>query len=131
MKAIPFCFAWAVISLTNSIASEPVAASRNIPVTEAAELLANDKTVVVLDIRTPEEFEKGHIQGAKLIDYMADDFESKIGKLNKDVTYLMHCASGGRSGRAMKKFRKAGFKSVLHLKEGFRGWQAAGQPVAR
>jgi rhodanese-related sulfurtransferase len=60
--------------------------------------------IVVIDVRTPEEFAAGHIKGAKNIDFTAGDFKAKISELDRGVTYLMHCQSGGRSGNAMPGF---------------------------
>ena len=63
--------------------------------------------VVVLDVRTPKEFKEGHIPGATNIDFTTPDFEKRIGKLDKSKTYLVHCASGGRSRtRALVSSRK-------------------------
>lgn len=102
---------------------------RDVDVAAAAQLIAADDSVVVLDIRTPEEFARGHIEGAVNIDYMADDFAKKLAMLDRNRTYLMHCQSGGRSGKSLAKFTELGFKSVLHLEAGFAGWQSAGRPV--
>lgn len=96
----------------------------------AARLIA-DRKVIVLDIRTPDEFKAGHIAGAKLIDFRAADFEKKLSELDKAKTYLVHCASGGRSTRSLETFKKLRFQSVVHLDGGFRAWEKAGQPVEK
>lgn len=56
----------------------------------AFELLAENEDVVILDIRTPGEFERGHLAGALNVDYRADDFAEQLGKLDKEATYLVH-----------------------------------------
>lgn len=104
---------------------------RNISVASAARLLGEDTSVVVLDIRTPAEFSRGHIPGARNIDYMASDFEAALSSLDRETRYLMHCQSGGRSGKATPKFEALGFTEVLHLDAGFAGWEAAGEPVEK
>lgn len=63
---------------------------QNIDAASAAKLLAENGDVVVLDIRTPAEFERGHLKGALNIDYRAADFADKLGALDKDKTYLVH-----------------------------------------
>src|SRR5687768_17154520 len=85
-------------------ASTPAAAStaaassiKDVTPQEAEDLIKSRKDVVVLDVRTPEEFQSGHIAGAKNVDAQEDDFASKLGALDKDKTYLLHCAAGGRS----------------------------------
>ena len=116
---------------TSSSSSQGVEAIRNIEVAEAALLLSTDDTVVVLDIRTPAEFAQGHIDGAVNVDFMGDSFDSGIAALDKDTTYLMHCRSGGRSGKSLAKFQEHGFTSILHLDSGIAGWEAAGQPLTK
>ncbi|MCB1062246.1 MAG: rhodanese-like domain-containing protein [Verrucomicrobiae bacterium] len=97
----------------------------------AASLLASADKPVVLDIRTPAEFADGHIEGAKMIDFQAADFESKVAELDRDKTYLVHCQGGGRSTSSLPVFEKLGFKHVVHLDGGFGGWESSGQPVAK
>ena len=98
---------------------------------EAAQKLLADKTVVVLDIRTPEEFRAGHLRGATNIDFRAADFERQIAALPKDAAYLLHCASGNRSTQALPVFQKHPFKALFHLDGGLKAWEKAGLPVAK
>jgi phage shock protein E len=97
---------------------------------EAAKLLAKGE-VTVLDVRTPGEYAGGRITGATNIDFLASDFADKISKLDREKTYLVHCASGGRSTKCLPQLEKAGFKRVIHLDGGFKAWQAAGNPVEK
>jgi rhodanese-related sulfurtransferase len=87
--------------------------------------------VTVLDVRTPDEYKEAHIAGAKNIDFTENDFESKVGGLDKSKPYLVHCASGGRSTNSLATFKKLGFQSIYHLDGGFKAWQAAGKPVEK
>ncbi len=98
---------------------------------EEFDKLRADKSNVVLDVRTEKEFKAGHIPGAVNIDINAPDFDEKIGKLEKNKTYLVHCAAGGRSARACKKLEGVGFKELYDLAPGFRGWEKAGKPVEK
>ena len=90
-----------------------------------------DAKVVVLDIRTPEEYKEGHIAGATNIDFKAKDFADNVAKLDKTKTYVVHCQSGGRSTRSLETFKTLGFKSIVHLDGGFSGWEKAKLPVAK
>jgi phage shock protein E len=90
-----------------------------------------DTNVVVLDVRTPDEFKAGHIRGAKSVDFRSADFAKKLGELDRNKTYLVHCASGGRSTSSLETFQKLGFKSVVHLDGGFNAWKRAGKPVEK
>ncbi|HZR21377.1 MAG TPA: rhodanese-like domain-containing protein [Verrucomicrobiae bacterium] len=96
-----------------------------------AQKLIDDKKVVVLDIRTPGEFSTGRIAGAKNIDFQAPDFEQKIETLDKSKSYLVHCASGGRSSHSLLLFKKHQFESIYHLDGGIKAWQKAGLPVEK
>jgi rhodanese-related sulfurtransferase len=124
-----------ILMFTLSASSEEITGqkleSRDVSVDEAAELIQSNKDLIILDIRTPGEFKEGHLKGARLINFMGDDFDEELAKLQKDIPYLMHCASGGRSSRALAKFKENGFKSVLHLKAGFMGWKKAGKPIEK
>jgi rhodanese-related sulfurtransferase len=97
---------------------------------EAAKILADGKTAVV-DVRTPDEFKDGHLKGAKNIDIMSSDFEAQLSKLDKTQPTLVHCQAGGRSTRALKVFEKLGFTHLIHLDDGYGGWEAAGKPVVK
>jgi rhodanese-related sulfurtransferase len=92
---------------------------------------ADTNSTVVLDVRTKEEYQKGHIPGSVLIDFTAEDFEQKVAKLDKDKTYLVHCASGGRSARACKKMEQLGFIKLYNLEGGMAAWEKAGKPVEK
>ena len=104
--------------------------AKHVKADEAAKIIAEGKTVVV-DVRTADEFKDGHIKGAKNIDILSDDFESQLAKLDKTQPTLVHCQAGGRSMRALKVFEKLGFEHLIHLDEGFGGWEAAGKPVEK
>lgn len=97
----------------------------------AARLLESDKKVVVIDVRTPDEFVGGHIAGATNINFRSPEFASSLGALDRNQTYLVHCAGGGRSTSSLETFEKLGFKRVVHLDGGFSGWAEAGKPVAK
>ena len=86
---------------------------------------------VILDVRTPEEYEGGRIEGSENIDYYGDDFRERIEALDKDQTYLVYCASGNRSGRALKLMSDLGFERVYNLIGGITRWQSEGLPVTR
>ncbi len=97
----------------------------------SAEKLLTEKKVVVIDVRTPKEFAAGHIKGAKLINFSSADFAAKLGELDRNQEYLVHCATGGRSTKSLAVFKKLGFKQVAHLDGGFEAWKSAGEPVEK
>lgn len=81
----------------------------------------------LIDVRTPEEYEKGHIEAAKLIDFFASDFKEQVAKLDKDKSVYLYCKSGGRSGKASKILANLGFKNIYDLKGGYTAWEAEKQ----
>ncbi len=97
----------------------------------AEKLLASRKDVVLIDVRTPAEYSRGHIPGATNLDYTAESFPAELGKLDRSKTYVVHCAAGGRSTQSLAVFARLGFKSVHHLDGGLNGWIAAGKPVEK
>ena len=102
----------------------------DISIEEAAELLKNPE-VIVLDLRTPREFAGGHLVGARNVDFNDPGFGENLAGLDRRRSYVVHCASGSRSGRALPLFGELGFEKINHLRPGFRGWVAAGYPVER
>jgi rhodanese-related sulfurtransferase len=85
--------------------------------------------VIILDVRTPEEFAEGYIEGAKNIDFYHADFESQITSLAKDVTYAIYCRSGKRSSQAMEIMQEFGFENLYNLEGGIIEWTNTGMPV--
>lgn len=86
--------------------------------------------VQLVDVRTPEEFAKGHVEGALNIDWLADGFMDKAGKLDKSKPVLLYCAAGGRSEEALAAMKKAGYTKAVDMLGGFNGWKKAGLPVS-
>ncbi len=102
---------------------------RNIDVAEW-ETLRKDPKVVVLDVRTAEEFADGHMKGAINLDIRGGKFAETLAGLDKTKTYLVHCAVGGRSAKACGQMDGLKFEKVLNLSGGITAWEAAGhKPV--
>jgi rhodanese-related sulfurtransferase len=85
--------------------------------------------LVVLDVRTPEEFAEGHLEDAVLIDFYDADFADQLAALERDVPYLVYCRSGNRSGEAMSMMEELGFTSAVDVDGGIVAWAAAGLSV--
>jgi len=115
---------------TDTAALATDAAFKNLSVEEFARMAA-DKRNVILDVRTATEFQAGHLPGAVNLDFNAPDFEAKAALLDKTKTYLVHCASGGRSVKACEKLGRLDFPKLYNLLGGFRAWAQAGKPVEK
>lgn len=117
----------ALFSLTFSVTAEDV---KNVEAKEAAEILAKGE-VIVLDVRTADEFAEGHIKGAKNIDFLDSNFKAEAAKLDKTKTYLVHCQAGGRSTKSLESLKELGITNLIHLDDGFGGWKEKGLPVEK
>ena len=105
-------------------------AFQDLGVEEFAQMAA-DKHNVILDVRTPGEFNAGHIPGALNLDVNAADFQEKSAALDKNKVYLVHCASGIRSVRACQQLSRLEFPKLYNLPGGFKAWVKAGKPVEK
>ena len=81
--------------------------------------LKKNNTPQLIDVRTPEEFAKGHLEGAKNINFNAANFDAQITQLDKNKPVFIYCHSGGRSGKAYKKMKAHGFTTVYDMKGGY------------
>jgi len=94
--------------------------------------LVDKQSGIILDVRTPEEFQAGHIPGAINIDWKnQDEFKTKIKALAKDKTLLVYCHSGHRSGLATKYLKAQGYEKIYNLETGILGWKAANYDVEK
>jgi phage shock protein E len=97
---------------------------------EAAATIADPpEDLVILDVRTPEEFAEGHIEGAVMIDFYSDTFDAELAALDPDVSYVVYCRSGNRSGQTITKMEQIGFQSVEDIDGGVVAWASAGLPL--
>lgn len=88
---------------------------------EFAAAISNTSSVILIDVRTAEEFAQGHIPGAINIDVKANDFKDRITSLDKRKTAAVYCRSGVRSMTAARILAGAGFR-VYNLQNGILGW---------
>ena len=103
-------------------------ASTTITPAEAMALLDERDDVVVVDVRTPEEYAEGHLAGALNVNLQGPDFAGEIAELPLDGTYVVYCRSGNRSAQAVEIMVEAGFTDVRDL-GGIGDWEAAGGEV--
>lgn len=111
--------------------AESAGVVKNVSPDEAEKLLKENAKIVVLDVRTPEEFAAGHMAGAQNIDFLEAGFAAKIAQLDPSKTYLLHCAGGGRSSKALSIMEARKFAALYHLHEGFKAWVSAGKTVVK
>jgi rhodanese-related sulfurtransferase len=97
---------------------------------EATQLI-NRQDALVLDVRSAEEYAKGHILGAKNLPLA--DLGRRAAELDKHKAkpVIVHCENGNRSTSALSLLRKQGFASAVNLAGGYAAWQQAGLPVEK
>jgi rhodanese-related sulfurtransferase len=109
--------------------------------TEIINLRANDfnkklqeeSTPQLIDIRTPREYNMGHIAGAININYYDPSFKDNIRKANLDTNkpIYIYCRSGNRSRNALNVFKALNFKKIIHLVYGINDWYRSGLPLTK
>jgi len=100
----------------------------NLTATEFAEKIKELHSAPIVDVRTPDEFSKGHLQNAFNYNWNGNDFQKQISKLDKSKPVFVYCLSGGRSSSAASQMRSEGFKEVYELSGGIMKWRAANLP---
>ncbi|MBL7931318.1 MAG: rhodanese-like domain-containing protein [Bacteroidia bacterium] len=124
MRTIFFCF----ITLFCLVTKAQV---RNVDAIEFKKLI-DEKKSVLIDLRTNDEIKnKGMIKGATQLDFLDKNAEASIDKLDKNKTYLIYCAGGGRSGDCAQLMQEKGFKSVVNLEKGFDDWKKKGFEIEK
>lgn len=88
----------------------------------AHELIENNKEMLILDVRTVEEYKEGHIPGATLIPVQILDVKLDEIDEYKEKPVLVYCAAGGRSPRAVQMLVENDFTNIYHMDRGFSGW---------
>ncbi|MEZ4795862.1 MAG: rhodanese-like domain-containing protein [Flavobacteriaceae bacterium] len=85
--------------------------------------------VQLVDVRTPEEYQEGYIEGFQNIDFLSDTFLQDVEKLDKEKPVIVYCRSGGRSARCSKLMVEKGFKKVYDLDGGISKWKSEGNEI--
>jgi rhodanese-related sulfurtransferase len=127
--------ALSVIALLGALCFMPAASAADAATMTQTELLERlerkDPGVVVLDVRTADEFAAGHVPGARNVSH--DLLASRIDELApiRGKQVVLYCRSGRRTLLAEDILRKAGFKNLAHLEGDYLAWEAAKQPIER
>lgn len=79
----------------------------------------NPKEILLVDVRTPQEYNAGHLENAQNINWFDEDFSDKFSSIDKDKTIYVYCKVGGRSAKAQEKLLSLGYKNVINLEGGY------------
>ncbi len=110
----------------------PSPAIQNLGVSDAFALVEKNQgnsNFVILDVRTSAEYQQSHLAGAINLDFYAQDFQSRTGRLDKNRQYLVYCRSGARSAQASQVMLSEGFSRISNMLQGISEWISAGYPV--
>jgi len=126
MKVIPLVFSL-IIAITFSTKAQ---APKNIDSKQFAELSATNEGVI-LDVRTPGEYSRGHIEGSTLIDVSNRNFVDKVSLLQKDKPIYIYCLTGSRSQAVANFLSQNGYSKIYNLTYGIIEWQRYGFPIVQ
>jgi rhodanese-related sulfurtransferase len=101
----------------------------DLTVQQAHELIQARTSLVILDVRTQEEYDEGHIEGTTLI--TVGELATRLEELSRDDELLVYCRTGNRSSSAVSLLRDNGFTKIYHLRDGITAWIRAGYPIVK
>lgn len=100
----------------------------SLPPVEAHKRLIGERPPIIVDVRMKNEFDSGHIQGAKHIPL--NDLDKEMSQLPKDREIMCICHSGVRSNMAAGRLHRAGYKAI-NIRGGMLGWEKANLPIKK
>ncbi|MDQ3141447.1 MAG: rhodanese-like domain-containing protein [Bacteroidota bacterium] len=121
LAATTFVFSSCTIGQTKTLSTKLTA-------TEFAKKIKKLPSALIIDVRTPAEFSKGHLKNSFNYNWNGSEFQNQISKLDKSKPVFVYCLSGGRSSSAANQMRSNGFKQVCELSGGIMDWRAANLP---
>ena len=99
----------------------------DVTVEEAKSLVESNVSLIIVDVRTREEYDSGHIEGAILIP--VSELEGRINELSKEEEFLIYCRTGNRSSNSVNILKANGYTKIFHMNDGIIAWIQAGYPT--
>jgi len=121
----------ASISLGGCFGSAEADNPKHVNVMEFQKLINEVPGAVVVDVRTPQEFGAGHLQGAILLPVQVLDTKATQVLQDKNAPYFVYCRSGNRSEVAVNMLKKMGYTNVTNMLGGIIDWSNKGLPLTR
>ena len=119
-KALPWIVLGAALALIGILLFQPKAGGGFTKVDSAGLVALQQKGAQVIDVRTPGEYQLGHIVGS--VNVPVDQLQASAASWNRDSQYVVYCASGARSAQAQQIMQQMGFKDVADLTGGVATW---------
>jgi thioredoxin 1 len=123
------CLLTGVFSCQNQANTSNTKAINTSITVEEFEKKLSDGNAQLIDVRTPEEYNQGHLKGALNYNINSSEFENQLSKLDKNKPVLVYCLSGGRSGSAAEMMADKGFTEVYNMQGGIMKWIAANKKL--
>jgi rhodanese-related sulfurtransferase len=117
LKILPVAISLFLLSSMALHSQSPVEVNSS----EVSDMIKKDKNLVILDVRTAEEYAEGHIQGAINMDMHQPGMLDNINKLQKNATYIVYCRTKNRSGIVVNNMLQNGFKNMYQMMDGITG----------
>lgn len=127
MKKLPFVYVLLFIAISSC--KEAESSKITVITPEEMQSFLEVDNVQLIDVRTQEEYNKGHIQGAQNINFFSPTFFDDINKLDKEKPVYLYCNSGKRSAKCAEKMIEIGFTKIYDLEGGFSKWKHEGLAV--
>ncbi len=129
-KPLSLLLALTSLFLTNCSDSQPGNDISMLSATTFHEKISATPDAIIIDVRTPGEFGKGHIENAINIDWRSGNFQNDIANIGKDKNIFLYCLSGTRSNAAAELMQSMGYKQIYELAGGLLKWNAVGFPLS-
>lgn len=120
---------FAILTVSFFSCSKGESQDKTLSAKEYSEKIYKIPDAPIIDVRTPEEYSKGHLENAVNIDWNGSNFDKNIETLDKTKPVFIYCLSGSRSSAAASKMRAKGFEEVYELKGGIMKWREANLPM--
>jgi len=120
----------AVVLVLSSCQAQEKKGVQLVPAKEFSQKVEGVKEQII-DVRTPKEFQQGHLKNAQNIHLYDQDFAQRIEKLDKKQPVYVYCKAGGRSSEAVEIMQNHGFESIIELQGGTDSWTESGLPLEK
>lgn len=118
-------FSFSIFGCSNK---QPQGSSSLLDAKSFAEKISQTSNAQIIDVRTPEEYNKGHLQNSINANWNSSDFLKELSGIRKSKPVFVYCLAGSRSAAAVAKLKSEGYKEIYDMKGGFMAWNAAGLP---
>ncbi len=88
-----------------------------------------ENNLIIVDLRTPGEFEEEHIKGAASLNYFDKVFNDKLASLDKNKSYYIYCKAGRVSSKVINKMKNEGFREAHAISGGLKEWKSQNLPL--